>query len=394
VNDADVAIVGAGPYGLSIGAHLRGRGVATRIFGRPLETWKRHMPEGMFLKSEGFASSLSDPAHALTLGAYCRDHGVPYGDVGVPVPLDVFVSYGEWFQRQAFLDVEPTDVVRIEWKDGRFRLDLESGETASAARVVVAAGVGAFRHVPPPLADLPPSHLTHAFDHWRLDRFRDADVGVVGAGQSALETAVLLAEHGARPTVIARCEELRWNPRPAPEPRSMLARLRSPTSPLGAGWKLRLYTSFASSFRRLSDDSRSRIVRTTLGPAGAWWLRDRVPPHMSLLTGTRVNSARETGEQVTLGIIGPRGEDERQFDHVIAGTGYQVDLRRLTFLPDDMRASVDVVGGSPRLSPHFESSVRGLYFVGLAAANTFGPLMRFVCGATLAARRVAAHASS
>ena len=42
----DVAIVGAGPYGLSIAAHLRVAGVTFRIFGRPMQTWRYHMPDG------------------------------------------------------------------------------------------------------------------------------------------------------------------------------------------------------------------------------------------------------------------------------------------------------------------------------------------------------------
>lgn len=56
-----VAIIGAGPYGLSIAAHLRAYGIPFRIFGAPLDSWRRHMPVGMMLKSDGFASSLSAP---------------------------------------------------------------------------------------------------------------------------------------------------------------------------------------------------------------------------------------------------------------------------------------------------------------------------------------------
>src|SRR6516165_1462268 len=59
-SEVDVAIVGAGPYGLSLAAHLQALGVEYRVFGRPMDTWRHHMPEGMLLKSDGFASSLSD----------------------------------------------------------------------------------------------------------------------------------------------------------------------------------------------------------------------------------------------------------------------------------------------------------------------------------------------
>src|SRR5437899_11310046 len=95
----NVAIIGAGPYGLSIAAHLRARGIEFRIFGRPMDTWLTRMPKGMRLKSEGFASSLYDPDSEFTLGAYCQHHGLPYAHLGLPAPLETFPSYGLAFQR-------------------------------------------------------------------------------------------------------------------------------------------------------------------------------------------------------------------------------------------------------------------------------------------------------
>ena len=82
----DVAIVGAGPYGLSVAAHLRRSGRSVRQFGLPMHLWRANMPRGMFLKSQGFASNLSDPAANLTLAAFCRETERPYADYGLPVP--------------------------------------------------------------------------------------------------------------------------------------------------------------------------------------------------------------------------------------------------------------------------------------------------------------------
>ena len=96
----EVAIVGAGPYGLSIAAHLQGSGVAFRIFGPPMETWREHMPAGMLLKSDGFASSLSDPGSEFTLKHYCEQNQIPYDDTRVPVKLRTFVEYCMAFQRR------------------------------------------------------------------------------------------------------------------------------------------------------------------------------------------------------------------------------------------------------------------------------------------------------
>jgi hypothetical protein len=76
---------------------------------------------------------------------------------------------------------------------------------------------------------------------------------------------------------------------------------------------------------------------------------------------------------------------------VIAATGYRVDLRRLAFLHPDLGANVRTVENTPILDSFFESSVPGLYFVGVAAANSFGPVMRFAFGADYTAKRLVRH---
>src|SRR5215467_389452 len=96
----DVAIVGAGPYGLSVAAHLRRRRSSFRIFGTSMHTWRHRMPAGMHLKSEGFASNLSDPDEQFTLRRYSFERGLPYQDIGYPVPLETFIEYGLEFQRR------------------------------------------------------------------------------------------------------------------------------------------------------------------------------------------------------------------------------------------------------------------------------------------------------
>jgi cation diffusion facilitator CzcD-associated flavoprotein CzcO len=144
----DVAVVGAGPYGLSIASHLRARGIGHRIFGAPMHAWRTQMPQGMFLKSEGFASNLYDPGRTFTLGAYCAGQGLPYADVGVPVAREVFADYGEAFQRRFVPDLEPTDVTSLEQVASGFRLTLATGETLVARRVVLAVGISHFARLP------------------------------------------------------------------------------------------------------------------------------------------------------------------------------------------------------------------------------------------------------
>ena len=97
--NCDVAIVGAGPYGLSATAHLRRiEGLNVRVFGEPMDFWKYRMPEGMFLRSPWAGSNLSDPDAQLTLDAFCAQTA---RRISVPIPLDSFVEYCLWFERES-----------------------------------------------------------------------------------------------------------------------------------------------------------------------------------------------------------------------------------------------------------------------------------------------------
>jgi lysine/ornithine N-monooxygenase len=388
----EVAIIGAGPFGLSIAAHLRAAGREFRIFGSPMVTWRAHMPAGMFLKSEGCASNLSDPDGSYSLERYCAEHRWTYGDYAVPVSLETFTAYGLSFQQNLVPEVEDVQVTALTRSPDGFALQLDTGETVAARRVVVAVGATYFGYVPSALRHLPHELLSHSSDHRNLERFRGRDVTIIGGGQSALETAALLHEHGAQTRVLIRRGSVAWNATPGATRRSMPQRLRRPPAGLGAGWRTLFYSEAPWAFYYLPQQTRIRAVRMVLGPAGAWWLRDRVVGTVPVLLGHSVLGADARGERVRMLLDEPdRGRHELQTEHVIAATGYRVDLRALPFLSQALQSQLRRVGRSPVVSRDFEASVEGLYFVGLVAANHFGPVMRFVYGADFAARRLVKH---
>lgn len=388
----EVAIVGAGPYGLSLAAHLRKAGVSVRQFGMPMQLWRDFMPEGMFLKSQGFASNLSDPDHTHTLEAFCRATGRPYASYGLPVPLDTFVAYGQWFRSELVPDMEEVLVSDVAQAGGGFEVSLANSDQVRARKVVVAIGVEAFAYVPEPLSALPSSVCTHASAHTDLGAFRGQDVIVVGAGQSALESAALLHENGATVQLVCRKDKLVWNGLPLPLDRPLPQRLREPESGLGSGWATWFYSNQPGLFRRLPRSTRVSKARTALGPAGATWLRSRVEGQFPALTGYSVKWARVQDGGVRLGLAAADGSSrELTADHVIAGTGYRTDLTRLSFLGDQMLSRLRTVPGtgSSAVGRDYQSSVPGLYVIGPAVAPTMGPVMRFVFGSEHAATTVA-----
>jgi hypothetical protein len=397
VNDVDVAIIGAGPYGLSLAAHLNAAGVSYRHFGVPMRLWRGAMPKGMYLKSQGFASNLSDPGGRHTLEAFCRATSHPYKSYGLPVSLENFINYGQWFQSELDLKIEETLVVGIAQRPGGFGLTLADGEQTTARRVVVAIGVEHFAYVPKPLSELPTSVSTHSSAHTDLAAFRGKDVLVVGAGQSALESAALLHENGATVQILARRPAIAWNGKPLDPDRPLLRRLREPEAGLGSGWSTWFYSNHPNLFRRLPEKTRVYRARTALGPAGASWLRERVEGQFPVRTGQTVSWAKSQDGKVQLGIAGTRAAaSEQTADHVIAATGYRIDLKRLEFLPDSIRSALRTVGGSAAVGHDYQSSVAGLYFIGPSVAPTMGPVMRFVFGsehaATTVGRQLAATA--
>jgi len=385
----NTVIIGAGPYGLSVAAHLRHRGIPFRIFGRPMDSWRSHMPKGMMLKSDGFASNLSDPEVKLTLGKFCGERGIEYGDTVIPVRLDTFTEYGLTFQERMVPELEEKMVVRIEHTGDGYELQLEDGERLAARNVVLAVGITHFEHVPETLTHLPAEFLSHSARHHEVEAFRGRSVIVIGGGASALDWAALLKDAGADVQLVARQGALKFRGKPTRQKRSLWQRIQYPQTGLGPGWKSRFYANAPAAFHHLPESLRLEIVRRSLGPSGGWFVKDRILNHVPHLLGQSVKQAEVRDGQVHLQLRAQDGtEREIAADHIIAATGYKVSLESLKFLSPGIRSKLKAVDETPILSSSCESSMPGLYFVGIAAANSFGPVMRFAYGADFAARTV------
>ncbi|MEV5973906.1 FAD-dependent oxidoreductase [Streptomyces sp. NPDC051921] len=387
----DLVIVGAGPYGLSVAAHAAAQGLSLRTFGRPMESWHA-MPSAMFLKSEPWASHLSDPEGAYGLDSYAATQGVR-AEHGVPLPVGFFAGYGDWFARQAVPPLDERLVSTVAPADGGgFTVTAEDGETVRCRTVALAVGVLPFMEIPGPLRGLPRRHVTHSSHHGELDGFAGRDVTVIGAGQAALETAAILAEKGATVRILARADRLNWNTVPPALDRGPWQSLRAPHTGLGCGWQNRLYADTPGIFRRLPAATRERLFDSALGPAGAWWLRERFAAVDDVRLGQRVAAATVTAdERLRLAVAGTDGTTGVvETDHVVAATGFVPSLDRADVLAPVLRDGLRRVGagGAPEVGALFESSWPGLFLAGLLTAPSYGPSMRFVFGAGYTAGRL------
>jgi FAD-dependent urate hydroxylase len=373
---SEVLIVGAGPFGLSISTHLRGRGIDHLIVGRPMDTWRAHMPAGMYLKSEPYGSDMSCPQGKYDLAAYSRSERVDGIDRGVPLPLDTFLDYSDWYIKQLVPDVSDVTVTEIKPTAAGFVVAFADAEPIAVRTVVVSTGVLPHYYIPAELSGLPSELLSHTSDHVRFDGFRGRSVAIVGAGSSGLESAALLHEAGGEPHIVVRCPDSPvWGTRALPL--TPITRLRN--NKLCEGWKCPFWNT-PDAFRLLPQNVRLEKARTVLGPLGAWWLRDRVEGVVDILARTKLLGAEPHGSGARLRLEGPSGRSNLDVDHVIAATGFRIDVDRLTYLPAELRARIATFSGYPVLNRAGESTVPGLYFTGAPAAFSLGPSMRFIAG--------------
>jgi lysine/ornithine N-monooxygenase len=382
----DVAVIGAGPYGLSAGVHLKAKGITACVFGEPMEFWAHKMPEGMLLRSPRVASSLSDPDRAFTLEAY---EAASKREPCAPVPLDTFVEYGRWFRHQLGSDLDQRTVRRVDRDHAGFRLTLQDGEEVRSTYVVIAAGIGPFRKKPAVFQNLSPQQVVHCYEGRDVRKFAGKRVAVIGAGQSALELAALLHETNAQVEVIVRESHLRWIGMHSwlhhMGPISSLLYSPHDVGPVGIS-RLVAYPKLVSHVPlKLRDRIRTRAVR----PAGSRWLPERLAA-VKITTGCSVSQATALGDDVTLKLD---DGSERRVDHVLLGTGYEVDISRYDFLPQELTRDIRQFDGYPKLAGGFRSSVPGLHFIGATAARSFGPLLYFVAGTEFASRELTSHLS-
>ena len=390
-NQLDICVVGAGPYGLSLASYLGRSAKNMRIFGKPFASWRFEMPPDMILKSAGFASSLADPASELTIDKFFASRSIPYADQHFPINVQDFIAYGMHFQERFVPQLEDKKVEKVSRTNDGFTITLADGEQVKARKVVMATGTSGFAHIPDALSGLPGELVMHSSAHSGFERFRGREVVVIGGGASAVDTAASAHRAGASVKLFAP-RDIEFDTFPSDLPSKWLESVVRPRTALGPGWPSAVMAWTPWTFRHLPSKMRLKIVKRKLGPAAGCYVRDTVEGHLPIHPHTRLESAAE--HRGRLRLVFKNGTAKRvevEADNLIAGTGFRVDLRRSAILDSHIVDKIRTLNGSPVLSGNFESSVPGLYFCGLAAAVTFGPLLRFVAGTRFAASTISRH---
>jgi FAD-dependent urate hydroxylase len=376
-----IAVVGAGPFGLSVSAHVPG----ARVFGEPLRTWRRHMPADMLLRSAWEETSLSAPAGG-TIDDFARATGVTRQE---PLPLQTFLSYGDWFHARFVRDSDPADVARIESAGHGLRITTTAGEELDATAAVIAVGVMPFAHAPHPFAEALGEGVQLATERLDDEALAGRRVAVIGGGQNALESAGIAARAGADVELLVR-SQVRWFADREPEtPRGPIGRRAYRLAYPAVGYgppPLNRLVLHPDLFAALPAALRVRLNRRLLRAGGSPWLRSLVEGKVRVTEGVAVRRL-EHGDPLRLYLD---DGTVRDVDLVLLGTGYRFDAAKLGFLDETLVTGVRTERSWPVLDRSFRSTDRRLFFVGYPAEFRFGPSSRFVLGAGFSARRVGA----
>lgn len=380
----DVVVMGAGPYGLAAAAHLLGRGLKVGVFGKPLKLWRENMPQGMLLRSYWWATNISDPRKKYDLEHYFKASGTSPSD---PFPIESFIDYGMWFQKNAVPNVDETYIDEIKHNGHEYELRLVDGRIVKSQAVVMAPGLAYYVYRTPEFDHLPTDLVSHTCDHYTFEQFSKKRVAIIGGGQSALETAALVHESGALVDIITR-SPIHWLRGDSLKNRSLFQRIRYPKAGIAPGWVNWGFEHLPYAFQKLPRDQKDRLLRGRgrFGPAGSAWLKDRILGKVNLHESQPIKVIKEIDGEVELTLS--TGKTVR-VDHVILGTGYVRDIKRLPMLSSSLIDRIETYEGSPILNSGFETNVPGLYFIGFSSVSSFGPLFRFVVGTDAAAKRVA-----
>jgi hypothetical protein len=383
-DECDVAIIGAGPYGLAVAAHLSAANVPFRVFGDPLSFWRQNMPTGMKLRSPWVATHIADPGDRYQLDDYFSEAGMAKPKL---LPLEDFAAYGLWFQKRVAPDVDRRKIMSVAARDDGFQLMLEDGSAFFARRVVMATGLLGHEYRPPEFEGLPRELVSHSCEHTSSEIYRGRKVAVIGRGQSACESAAILHEAGADVEIICR-GKLVWNADPGERGffrktiRGMLGDLLIPPSQVGP-FPYNWLNEAPGIIHRFPQGRRDGYNEINLRATAILWLRDRLKD-VPVDEGRRILDAQRVGDKVALTL----DNGTRRYDHVLCATGYRIDVARMHIFNPVLRARIERHAGLPVLSDGFRSSVPGLHFVGASAVGSYGPLLRFIAGAGFAARHV------
>ena len=355
-------VIGAGPFGLSLAAHLKHKNVEHIHLGQSMDYWKNHMPKEMYLRSA--CDWHLDADNEDTILKYLAAQNLSPADVE-PLSLEFYLGYVNWFQSQKGLAPRPATVTRLSRAGDAFHAELDNGSAIEAQKVVLGVGLRHFKNIPAEYKTLfPADRFHHTADLIDFSALKDKHVLIVGGRQSAFEWAALLHEEGAQEVQLTYRHDT-----PAFEPSDWTW-----VNPI-----LQDMVDQPAWFRNLTQEEKDAVSkrmwregRLKLEP---WLVRRISKENIVLHPQTHVTACEQTPAALKITLS---DNSALMIDHVILATGYKVDLAQIPMLTaGNFADQINTKNGFPVLDEGFQSSIPNLYFTGFPAAQDFGPFFGF-----------------
>jgi FAD-dependent urate hydroxylase len=371
MQNTELLIIGAGPYGLSVAAHAKDSGLDVIVVGESMAFWRHNMPGGMLLRS-GPDWHL-DAAGVHTLEAFLEERRIPR--TAEPIPVEAYRDYAEWFRHAKHIEVQPLHIKRVHRVDGRLYAECENAEKICSTKIIATPGLAPFANWPDDLPDdLLSGRIAHTSTLVEFGHLAGQRCLVIGGRQSAFEWTALMIEAGVESVDLVFRQD---TPRFVSSDWSFTDALIENTLRV-PGWFQRLDASEQAAIQKRFWS----VGRLQLEP----WLWPRVnKKNVRLWPNSRVadwHSASGGGIEARL----DRG-GSLFIDYVLIATGYRVDISKVSYLADEVASGrLTTNDGSPALDQNFQTTLSGLYITGQAAMRDFGPCFGFTRGCIASAR--------
>lgn len=402
--DHDVFIIGGGQTGTALAFALRRAGISnTTIIDAAKEgdegVWlRRARMETLRTPKSNLGPELGIPPLTFQAWYESRYGEEAYRVIGRIARTD-WAAYLAWFKQITGIEVRfGTRLLKIEPSENHFRLTIQKDNTTSfetARKVVFATG---FRgaggiNIPDAITSrLPREIYEHTDNHIDFDALRGKKIAVLGAAASAFDAASTALETGAAAVHLFS---------------------RRPDIPRLSRVRVTGFPGFEH-FHRLSDDERWHLIRR-IRELGASVPPDSIRratkfPNFHLHLNAPWDSVRAENSHAVVSSNGHTFE----FDYLIAGTGFKVDLRLLPELslfadhiatwqdrysaPDDDRD--DELLRYPYLGHGYELKekqanaapyLRNIHILNFAGFLSFGRILGDIASLTGAVPRLVSH---
>jgi cation diffusion facilitator CzcD-associated flavoprotein CzcO len=330
--DHNVVIVGGGQSGLSIAYGLKRKGVGrVEVIDRAQPgqagIWRSIARMHQLRTPKTLAGpELGNPALSFRAWYEALHGGTAAFDALDRIPRLAWADYLDWFQKATGTTVRyGTRLVEIEPQGDLLRLHLEENgaqRTVTTRKVVLAngyAGAGG-PNLPEFIRALPANLWTHTTGNIPFAALKGKVVGVVGAGSSAFDAAAVALEAGASEVhLFSRRSYIDYQGTPALPPGAPPPPPPAPPPARGYGNMLELtyelpdvvrWRNFLLGDRRVASvplDSLERAVALK---------------GFNIHLDSSLSDVAASGNRVTARV----GSKRFRFDHLIAATGYRIDL--------------------------------------------------------------------